>query len=305
MTSYLLRSSLQPSSIPTYRRAWKLFHKFYNSVFNLPFAFLPISPSLLALFIAYLSDFHYVPSTVTTYISALGYSHKLLGFPDPSKVFYVSQILKGYKKVGFRLDSRLPITLPILNRLVSIAPSLQGSPYQMSQFRAMCSLAFYAFLRIGEMTATCNSNANPPLQLYQLTKLISPSGELMAFKLNFGDFKHSYNARPFSVVLSRQPNSTCPVALLSQYFTLRGVRPGAIFLSEDGLPVSRSFFSNQLLRACHLCGLDPSRYKGHSFRIGAASYAADQGFSDTQIRILGRWKSNAFMRYIRVPSLRS
>ena len=63
-------------------------------------------------------NFHYAPSTVTTYISALGYSHKLLGFPDPSKVFYVSQILKGYKKVGFRLDSRLPITLPILDRLV-------------------------------------------------------------------------------------------------------------------------------------------------------------------------------------------
>ena len=107
------------------------------------------------------------------------------------------------------------------------------------------------------------------------------------------------------MILSRQPNSTCPVALLSQYFTLRGFRPGAIFLSEDGLPVSRSFFSNQLLRACHLCGLDPSRYKGHSFRIGAASYAADQGFSDTQIRLLGRWKSNAFLRYIRVPSLHS
>lgn len=253
----------------------------------------------------YLFDFHYAPSTVTTYISALGYSHKLLGFPDPSKVFYVSQILKGYKKVGFRLDSRLPITLPILDRLVSIAPSLQGSTYQMSQFRAMCSLGFYAFLRIGEMTAPCNSNANPPLQLYQLTKLISSAGELMAFKLTFGDFKHSYNTRPFSVILSRQPNSTCPVALLSQYFTLRGFRPGAIFLSEDGLPVSRSFFSNQLLRACHLCGLDPSRYKGHSFRIGAASYAADQGFSDTQIRLLGRWKSNAFLRYIRVPSLHS
>ena len=108
------------------------------------------------------------------------------------------------------------------------------------------------------------------------------------------------------MIVSRQPNSTCHVALLSQYFTLRGFGPGAISLSEDGLPVSRSFFSNQLLRACHLCGLDPSRYKGHSFRIGAASYAADQGFSDTRI-MLGRWKSSAFCMsmslYVRVPSL--
>ena len=127
----------------------------------------------------------------------------------------------------------------------------------------------------------------------------------MAFKLTFGDFKHSYNAHLFSAVLSRQRNSTCPVVLLSKYLTLRGLRPGAIFLSEDGLHVSRSVFSNQLLRAFHLKVLDPSRYEGHSFRIGAASYAADRGFSDTQIRMQGRWKANAFLSYIRMASLSS
>ena len=41
----------------------------------------------------------------------------------------------------------------------------------------------------------------------------------------------------------------------------------------------------------------------HSFRIGAATWAAAKGFTDTQIRQLGRWKSNAFLNYIRTPSL--
>ena len=95
-----------------------------------------------------------------------------MGLSDPSKVFYVSQMLKGYGKVGFRLDSRLPITLPILNRLVAAASSLEGSMYQIIQFQAMCSLAFYAFLRIGEITSVCKQGAPPPLQLYQLTKLL-------------------------------------------------------------------------------------------------------------------------------------
>ena len=144
VASFLLCSSLQPSSIPTYQRAWKIFQQFFNSTFQHPFSGLPISPSVLALFIAYLFNAQYAPSTVTTYVSTLGYVHKLMGFPDPSKVFYVSQILKGYSKVGFRLDSRLPITLPIFDRLVSSANSLQGSVYQMCQFQAMCSLAFYA-----------------------------------------------------------------------------------------------------------------------------------------------------------------
>ena len=55
--------------------------------------------------------------------------------------------------------------------------------------------------------------------------------------------------------------------------------------------------------AIKYCGLDPSRYKGHSFRIGAASYAADAGMSEPPIRALGRWKSDAFHKYIRIPSL--
>lgn len=131
--------------------------------------------------------------------------------------------------------------------------------------------------------------------------MLNAAGELTAFKLTFGNFEHSYNERPFSVVVSPHPHS-CPVDLLSKYLALRGSRPGAIFISVDGLVVSRSNFSQRLSMAIQLCGLAPSRYKGHSFRIGAASHAADRSLSDAQIRALGRWKSNAFQRYIRVPS---
>ena len=128
-----------------------------------------------------------------------------MGLSDPSKVFYVSQMLKEYGKVGFRLDSRLPITLPILNRLVAAASSPEGSAYQIIQFQAMCSLAFYAFLLIGEITSVSKQGAPPPLHLYQLTKLLTAANDLTAFKVTFGNFKHSYNERPFSIVVSHHP----------------------------------------------------------------------------------------------------
>ena len=112
-------------------------------------------------------------------------------------------MLKGYGKVGFRLDSRLPITLPILNRLVAAASSLEGSAYQIIQFQAMCSLAFYASLSIGEITSISKQGAPPPLHLYQLTKFLNAVDELTAFKVTFRNFKHSYNERPFSIVVSR------------------------------------------------------------------------------------------------------
>ncbi|KAK6195007.1 hypothetical protein SNE40_000528 [Patella caerulea] len=42
----------------------------------------------------------------------------------------------------------------------------------------------------------------------------------------------------------------------------------------------------------------------HSFRIGGASLAAHNGLSDSQIRQLGRWRSDAFRKYIRPSSLK-
>ena len=237
-----------------------------------------------------------------TYVSCLGYCHTLKDFSDPSKVFYDTQMLKGFNRIGFRLDSRLAITPPILDKLISVEPSLVGSPYQICQFQAMCWLAFFAFLRIGEMTSSSGRTDNPPLQNSHISKLLSSSSDLIAFRITFGSFKHSYNARLFSIVVSRQPQS-CPVELLVKYLAMRGPRPSALFNTVDGLPVSRSQFSNQLSSAIQFCGLSPSAYKRHSFRIGAPSHAAGKGLSDAQIRLLGRWKSSAFLKYIRTPSL--
>ena len=49
------------------------------------------------------------------------------------------------------------------------------------------------------------------------------------------------------------------------------------------------------------CGLDPTKYAGHSFRIGAATSAASKGINDSTIKLLGRWESEAYQIYIRTP----
>ncbi|XP_028416742.1 uncharacterized protein LOC114540946 [Dendronephthya gigantea] len=101
IVSQLAQSSLQPSSVPTYKRAWALFAQFRVAIFNEGSFTLPLSPSVVALFIAYLFDLKYASSTVNTYVSALGYTHRMSDLPDPTRVFYVTQILKGYVTFGF------------------------------------------------------------------------------------------------------------------------------------------------------------------------------------------------------------
>ena len=127
-----------------YRRAWSLFYQFHGSILPNNSSSFPVSPSILALFIAYLYDKHYALSTVNTYVSAIGYSHKLAGAEDPTKVS-ILQMLKGYNKKGFRLDSRLPITLPILERIMSSAFRTTLSRYEAYLFGQCVLLHFLPF----------------------------------------------------------------------------------------------------------------------------------------------------------------
>ena len=206
---------------------------------------------------------------MNTYVSALAYFHKLSNFPDPSKCFFIMQMLKGYRKKGQRVDTRLPITLPILHKLVDSAESFSCPNYTKVQFRAMCLLAFYAFLRVGEMTAPIKG-ACPPIQLCQLTQLVDSTGKIVSLKLTFADYKHNYNRHPFSIIINSQP-SHCPVESLLVYLKHRGPMPGPLLI-DCGKPITRNIFVEKLSWAVKSCGLDSSRYKGHSFRIGAASY---------------------------------
>ena len=237
-----------------------------------------------------------------TFPGVLSSFHKLSGLADPTKVFFVIQMPKGYGKLGSRLDSRLPTTLPILHRLLESTIHLCHSPYEVCLFHAMYSFAFFACLRIGEITLSSSKGGGSPMQLHQLVQLVDKNQKVVALKCTFLDFKHTYNQRPFSLAINRQIQF-CPVQLMLEYLALRGPKPGPVFILADGSAVTKTQFTEQLYIAFKYCGLDPSRYKGHSFRIGAASYAAEAGMSDTQIRDLGRWKSNAFQKYIRIPSL--
>ena len=59
-------------------------------------------------------------------------------------------------------------------------------------------------------------------------------------------------------------------------------------------------FNEQLRGALQFCHFCLKQFKSHSFPIGAATTAAAQGMSESQIRSLGRRSSDAFMKYIDV-----
>ena len=112
--------------------------------------------------------------------------------------------------------------------------------------------------------------------MHQLANVYDSSNHVVGMKLTFLDFKHNYNQRPFTMVIHRQPAS-CPIQLLLDYLALRGNRQGLIFLTQVRTPVTREAFALQLADAIRFSGLDPARYKGHSFRIGALRTRQSRG----------------------------
>ena len=163
----------------------------------------------------------------------------------------------------------------------------------------MFLVAFYGFFRVGELTVK-GVNLKSLVHVQDLHFQFS-NNVVTSATIVIKDFKHNSARCPFSVFLECAEGSTlCLVAYLQRYFSTRGATPGPLFCFADGSPVKTSQFTRQLQQA--FVAFDSTKYKSHSFRIGAASLAAEKGLSDAQIRHLGHWKSDTFKLYIRQPT---
>ena len=105
--------------------------------------------------------------------------------------------------------------------------------------------------------------------------------------VSFRRFKHSARHGPQSL----QVRGEClegslihPAAFLREFIQVRGPVQGILFGYPDGSPMLRGEFDVSLKRLLSFCGYQSSSFKGHSFRIGAATAAALRGESDAQIR---------------------
>ena len=142
----------------------------------------------------------------------------------------------------------------------------------------MFLLAFHAFLRIGEITVHSRTRSEYVIQLADVT--ISHSHIVLVLC----HFKHNTSGRPVTLHISQTQNKYCPVQALSRFLKVRGSFNGPLFAFANAYPVSRNYFCQYLRKALQWVGLDPSKYKAHSFRIGATTTAADMGMSETQIQ---------------------
>ena len=88
---------------------------------------------------------------------------------------------------------------------------------------------------------------------------------------------------------------------MHHYLARHSSRQGPLFVLVPNHFLIRADVVN-LIRCC-LPGV--AGVNTHSFRIGGASAAASMNIPDSHIQILGRWSSNAYLRYLHLSDIYS
>ena len=283
----LLDKALAPNTKKAYDRSMKKFLDFCQK-FNIKEKF-PFSSDIILQYISFL-NLQKVPSqSIMPMLSAISYKHKINDLPDPCKSFKVAQILNALKKDANPVKQKLPITLTLLNKIVSAIYKLGLSNYEALLFRTMFLMQFFFALRIGEFTESRHNLSVEEISLKD-----------DSITINFKSYKHSTDMIDSPHIVHKSKEGPCPVEALKNYISLRGKNPGPLFIIHNK-SIKRSNYNRIFKLLLKSLGENESQYSSHSFRAGATTYWSNKGLSELQIKRLGRWKSNAIFKYLRGP----
>ena len=101
--------------------------------------------------------------------------------------------------------------------------------------------------------------------------------------------------------MGRTGDTFCPVMAMMVFLVTRGAGPGPLFIFQDRKTLTKARLVEQVRAVLTSTGVDGAPFSGHSFRSGAATTAASRGINDVTIKMLGRWKSEAYQFYIKTP----
>lgn len=243
-------------------------------------------------------------STVKSYLAAVRHAQIALGLGDPriASMPKLEYVTKGFRRTtsGREKRPRLPITPSILRRLKDSWERLPCREDAIMLWAASC-LCFFGFLRMGEAVVPSDSEYDPAVHLnfndVRVDKRSHPQWLEVRIKISKTDpFRQGV-----SIFVGTTGRWLCPVASVLAYMVQRTNRPGPMFMFKNGLFLTRTRFVTALRSALRESGIEAGKYAGHSFRIGAATTAAQCGLQDSLIQTLGRWRSSAYTLYIQTP----
>jgi integrase len=256
-------------------------------------ASLPATPDVVEVFLLYLADRHPVRNRgggvarvglkaagVAQALWAINSRHRMAGHAPPGEFEQIKTALAGIRRrKGSRRKQQAPFTIEHL-RAISFREDLKGK-----RDKALLLVGFAGCLRRSELVA---------LRAEEMEE--TPLG-LRVYLVKSKTDQEGGGAWIDIVRAERYP-ACCPVRAVQEWLAAAGIGQGPIFRSLGKGPrprlgprLSPVTVDAVVKWAAAQCGLEPSRYGGHSLRAGKATYLSEMGKSPTLIARHGRWKS--------------
>ena len=195
---------------------------------------------------------------------------------------------------------RLPIS-PNLLRKVKAVWEISASDPDIIMLWAACCLAFFGFLRIGEMTVPSDATYDPSTHLSQSDIAVDNPSNPSVIRVSIKQSKTDPFRRGVDLFLGKMASDLCPVAAMLNYLMVRGPVGGPLFRFKDGRWLTLQRFLGAVKEALNKAGIDQTTYSGHSFRIEAATTVASKGLEGSMIKTSGRGRSLAYLQYVQIP----
>ena len=299
----LRTQALATSTRGTYNTHLKSYLSFCNLLACSP---LPVTQETVCRYVAHLSA-RLSYSSVRQYLSVLRYISLEANLPNPLlDNWHLSTLLKGLKReMGASVCKKAPVTPELLlgmrSRLI-MSSSLDRAVW------AAALLMFFCLLRKSNALPASLNSFCPGKHLARQDFSLAPQGLPYGLVVNLRWSKTiQYRERALLCPLPKLPgHPLCPVTALAAAFALDPLphREGpAFWFSHNGVwkPLTYPTFLTRFRTLLSALGRDPASFAAHSFRRGGASWAFAQGLPGEFIKILGDWRSQAYLGYLEIP----
>ena len=216
-------------------------------------------------------------------------------------------LTKSCQLINDRVRYRFPITNGLLEAILSkIEERFVAQFYLELLYKALFTLGHYGMMRIGELTIGSAHTLR--------AKDLFVARHKSKFRAILRSSKtHGKGSRPQkikvqgNVHLDQERGAAkrkyCPFTCINQFLQIRGDYENEkepLFIFKDGSAVKPIHVRRLLKSILTELNLDKELYDTHSLRIGRATDLMKYGYNIEQIKQLGRWKSNAVYKYLKL-----
>jgi hypothetical protein len=219
-------------------------------------------------------------------------------FSNFHRLYLLFRGIKRSHGTKYKKPKRTPIT-PKLLHIIKFNLFNSSIIYEdkLMLWAAMLT-AFFGFLRVSEYTSLLSKSFDPESTLLIYDVSIKTEGGIRRVEINIKKSKTDPFRQGTVIHLSPNGSQICPIQALCSYLHHHPTKQGPLFTFSNGKFLTRRNICTSVKNFLP----SVNNISTHSFRIGAATTAAAAGHPRWLIQSLGRWTSDCFREYIRIPN---